>query len=234
VLGFVLSFSVILLSVGLVYTAGFGAMTDIRANEQVDSAERALTALGGTFENLQRGDPARASELRLSGGTLGVANGTRVDVGVTVSGSPDESYTLYPGSIVYENGDNFVEYEAGATFRRQDGGVVVLRTPHIRCGDEVSVVSIPVLGSGEQTSVGGRSSTVVKARVTSTTLHYPASSSVYAGNATAVTMNVTSENGDGWDRYFQSAGFTPTGSGFECATDEVYVRSVRIDITFLT
>ena len=228
-IGFVLSFSMIILSVGLVYTLGLGAMEDIRQQEQLNSAERTMEGLASTYENLQRGDPARASELRLSGGRLELVNDTEMEVDVDADGST-YTYTIHPRSLAYSSAGTRISYQAGAVFRRTEtGGTVVQHGARIACTGQRAIVSIPTL-EGPGRSISSDSSSVVKARLNSTRLLYPPDETTLLSDATEVRLEISSPDAAGWDRYLTGSGWSVSGGEYVCTADQVLVRNVIVRV----
>jgi hypothetical protein len=245
VIGFVLSFSVIILSVGLVFTYGFAAVQDMREAEQLNSAERAMEAVAGTLENLQRGDPARASEVRVAGGQMDIRNRTRVTVTVEDSASPPGTLYRYDqpvGELIYSYQGTNLSYQTGAVFRASDsGGGVLARRPTLVCNDDRAVVSVVRFRNIEAStgvdSVGAEGSITVAARANETFLLYPNREGTTADDAAQVTLEVDSPHSQIWTDYFDSSsnGWAPTGTPGEatCDTDRVVVRETYVEIKFL-
>lgn len=231
VLGFALSFSIIMLSVGLVYTAGIGAVTDLRDGERVDSAQRALESTAATFENLQRGDPARSSELRIGDGSFSVES--RTTFNVTVVG-PDERYDFTAGTLHYEYGSSRVSYELGAVIRSHRDSGAVVRRPPFRCSGNQAVISVVSLRGSDRERVAGGTSVTVLARVEENGLPYPPDVATSPGAASAVNVSVASSSGDAWQRYFEDhPGWTRSGGGYVCSADRVFVRHTVIRVRLL-
>jgi hypothetical protein len=233
-IGFVVTFSMIILMVGLVYTAGTGALADLREAEQTENAEYAVEALAESLGTLERGDPARTSELRVGGGAFAVTNATTL--GVTVDGDTTYATTLYPGGIAYERGETAVAVSGGAVVRTDRGDAVLLRRPSFVCGPERAIVSVVTLRNVAETDrIGTSGSVVVEARLADADgeeLLYPTTGAV-AGNATSVTLNVTGPYAEGWEGYFESEpnwNATGAGSSYACDTEQVYVRRTTIRV----
>jgi hypothetical protein len=247
VIGFVLSFSIIILSVALVFTYGFSAVQDMREAEQLNSAERALEAVAGTLENLQRGDPARASEIRVAGGQLDIRNRSRVVIHVNDSTT---SNTLYRydrpvGEILYSYQETNISYQTGAVFRSgADGtGGLMVRSPTLVCRDDRAVVSVlrirNIEASSGVDSVGAEGSITVSARTNETSLLYPVAERQSVRNATDVSVRVDSPQSQLWTDWFDSSSngwdtspFSIPGKA-KCDADRVIVRETFVEIRFL-
>lgn len=234
VLGYIFIFSIVVTAIALVYTAGYGALTDIRDAEQLNSAERAMEGSAESLENLQRGDPSRASELRLSGGTLTVTNDTTFAVAVNVSGGGVRSATYSPGSLRYDYAGSHISYQAGAVVRADGASGYVERHPSFVCSDDRAMLSLVTLQSN-QSAVGGDSSVVVVGRLQSSELLYPPNESTSPRSASSVTVTVSGPDAGAWDRYFDRHPNweTDPGPSYTCRADTVFVRHTTISVRFV-
>lgn len=233
VLGFVLTFSLILLSVSLVYVGGSTAIGNVRQAQQTNSAAASMTSLAESWSHLENGDPARAGELSLAGGTLSVVNTSTLTVTVTHGGSAS-IYEFHPRSLVYESGKTRIRYMGGGVVRVRDAGSIMVRRPSFVCADDVAVVSVVTIDSTGSGGVGGGGSTVVMARNTGTALLFPTTAST-AGSATSVTVSVDAPGEAAWGRYFnQSTGWTHTASGYRCSAPRAFVRRTNVSVDLQT
>ncbi|EFW91650.1 hypothetical protein ZOD2009_12387 [Haladaptatus paucihalophilus DX253] len=234
VLGFIFIFSIIVASVGILYVSGVGSLTSARNAEQSRNAQRAFSALATTFDDLQRGRaPARAGEIRLSGGSLSVENETelRVVVDQTSPSAVTLNRTLSHGSLVYSFDGSVVRYEAGAVFGRSDGGSVTLRPPAFACGpDRAFVSSVSVVGAGGPSALRTDGSVLLVGRTASKELVFPTDSTPQdAAQATTVRITVASSPDDAaWRRYFEGTGWSKNGSWYECHTRRAVVRETTV------
>lgn len=229
-IGFVITFSLIVLMVGLVYTAGTSALADLQRAEQTDNAEYAMEALAETLGTLERGDPARASELRVGGGSFGVTNGTTLEI--SVAGASPYTRTFQTRGLSYRRDETTVAFVSGAIIRTDRGNAVMLRDPSFVCTPDRAVVSVVTLRNvGESTRIGASGSVVVEARTVDRTLAFPADALTTADDATAVTVTPSGERVEGWEQYLSSnPRWVATGSGYTCTTAEVYVRRTIITV----
>jgi hypothetical protein len=234
-IGFVLSFSIIVTSVALVYTVGFGSVTDLRGAEQANGAERAMGVLGSNFNTIQRGDPARTSEIRLVGASLSVEDRTELEVAVSHPSGPTTT-VVRPRSLVYDGEEAVLRYTAGGVFRAGGSGAIVSRPPSFVCTDEVAIVSLLTLKPGASQSVSAVESITVESRERRQELLFPSSEAVTADDGTAVSITVVdSPNAQAWDRYFRERdGWSASGSTYTCTAEKVHVRETTVTIEFLT
>lgn len=240
VVGFILMFSVVLLSVIAVYTAGMSALLEISDHAEVNSATDAMEALAVSFQQIGRSDGVgRSNEIRLNGGQISVEEGSTFEVDIEVSDGPDPPPTnVTTGAIHIDIERNRVSYAGGAVFRVERGGSVMTHAPAITCDEEQAIVSLIVIrANGNVTAVDRVGSVVVNSREVSSALLYPGGvSGTYqpAGNATTVTIKIeSSPNADEWGKFLTSNGWTKSGSTtYTCSTDHVIFRKVVLSVWF--
>jgi hypothetical protein len=237
VLGFVLTFSVIILSVGIVYGVGTGALGDLRANEQMNAADRSMQGLATNFEALyQQSAPSRGLDVGLKGGSLDLVDGSLEVVVRNESGTvlnPDNR-TIDVGALVRsdQQTDTELVYEAGALFRIDGPGAVMRHRPVMQCTDEAAVVSLLRLEGNVSLSTSG--SVRVRGIRRESSLLFPASGTGQATEAAQVTVDVSpSAVGSDWSRFFDGRpGWQSLGSGrYACQdVDRAYVRVTTVEL----
>lgn len=194
VLGFVLTFSLITMTIAVVFTAGFSGLQDAQRAEQVNNVERAFDVLDTNVADIhQDGAPSRSTEMRLAGGQLGFGDPTTVTIGV------DNNTTIETRPLVYSNGDTDIAYELGGIIRTDNGGSVMLNEPGYVLNDGRS--SIPLLVTtkpSDQTAISGHRTVLVRSSYQFTELLHPRTSE----NET-VTITIDSPRADAWERYFE-------------------------------
>ena len=111
--GFVLVFSLVLLTVGTVLTVGYAGLQDARDAERVNNAERAFDVLANNIEDITaRGAPSRGTEIRLAEASIGPG----APVTMNISGfAADGSRQFSTGNdtldtIVYEADGTKIHY----------------------------------------------------------------------------------------------------------------------------
>jgi hypothetical protein len=242
VVAFVLTFSIIIASVGLVATLGFGAIDGLQENEQDANAERTISAMAVGIEDiLEQRSPSRQLSLNPQGEALIVADDSRSNVTVTVEFGGDSVTESAVGALVYSpGGETEIGYEAGAVFRRDGEGATMIREPLVRCEGTRSTVTLPDL-DGQQGGVSSDGSVEIRAtldnRIESPAV-FPAENT--GASADTVQINVTSSAYPGaWDRYFEDeSGWSETAPGsevYECdGLDTAFVRNPELEIEFTT
>lgn len=232
VLAFVLVFSIIITSVGLVYSVGFSSLSDFQESEQKTNAARAFDALSTVFDDVQEGRAvARNGEFKLNGGTIQLSRESEFAIRVEDSGGGTLwSGTNTTGSIQYTVDGTTIGYENGAAFRRDGDASAMYNEPSLLCEGDRAVVSLVVLVPDNATAQSGDGNVLVKARASSSEVLYSAQGSGSAAESVNLSFS-NSAFGDAWGRYLVDNGWDDLGSGeYGCSADTVVVRVTVIDV----
>jgi hypothetical protein len=235
---FVLVFSLIVSSVGIVTTAGFDSLQDVQESQQAESSAALMRSAGAGINGVANGErPSFRSSLALSGGQLAVTNETTVGVEVSnATGTPlDETYR--PGALSYRANDRNVTYQSGLLARGAERRrAVLLAGAGFRCvpGDYATVTLVRVRSDDGPAVAGGP----VTVEASDRTPRPPQNRSgpVYPTNTTAasptgVVLTVDGPYERAWEDALTDRGFSTTGSGgLECSADRVYVRAPTVGV----
>lgn len=197
VIGFVLVFSLITMTIAIVFTAGLGGLQDAQRTEQVNNVERAFDVLDTNAKEIQRqGAPSRATEMRLSGGRLGFGEPTAVTIDANDGTEPT---TVETRPLTYTNGDTEIAYELGAIIRTDDGGSVMLTDPGYVLNDDRSALPLLVTTKpSDQTAISGHRTVLVRGSKQHAQI-------LQSRTTTDLTITVESPRADAWERYFDQA-----------------------------
>lgn len=228
-LGFVLVFSLVVATVGIVSVAGFGTLHDAHQAQRVDNAERAFEVLASNVEDLARGAPSRATEVKLDGAQVETGDAVYVNVSGTATGSDAHfAFNRSVTPVVYRSGEDRVVYAAGAVFREGRGGAAVVREPRLVFGPDRTAIQV-IRTHSREGSVGGEGTVLIRTRRSDAEL-LRANETEYD-----VTVTITSPRAAAWERTLERPGVSCTRAGNEVActttTDAVYVSAVRVDVT---
>lgn len=233
VVGYVLVFSLITLTIGTVFTVGLAGVENRQEAERVANVERAFDVLDDNLRDIQRyEDPSRSTEIRLSDGTLSLSDRTLVQLR-NGTGVVNE---WEPHTLAYTNGDTTIAYETGAWFR-SDGDAAVMRSePRFVAADGRTTLPLVLLYPDGDPRIGGEGTVQVAAG---------GLRSVTGPNRSApgetLELRIVSDNAGAWERYFdRTDGFvvneTATTDGevvAELTEDEtVYVHRIALDVAF--
>jgi len=199
VVGYVLIFSLIVATVGVVTTVGFGTLDDRQTAEQINNAERAFDVFANNMENVYRdGSPSRATEMRLSGGTL--QYGEPVNITIQDADNPDVNHTVRITPLVYSEGDTEIVYEGGAIIRDDGDGMVMRRAPPFRIdADQTLLPFVRTTRAVGDTSVS-RDGTI---RVESVRTNINTTTRQQLSEADNLTLVVDSPRQEAWNRYLE-------------------------------
>ena len=239
VIGFILVFSLVLLTIVLVYTGGLGGLSDARDVEQVNNAERAFDVLAENFEKMGRGEaPHRATEIKLADSRLEMGdlrhfkvNNSSQTVAEVPQHRPIEYHVTSQSKIVYEH---------GAVIRVDDGTATMRREPDFLFGDDRIVIRHVEAGNlqGGQ-SVSGDTTVLLRSSLTSSQLLFADDVS----DEITIHLNTTTTRADIWIEYLESEGgegctvSSPTedevtvSCEFDTGSLQVSKDRIRVDLT---
>lgn len=145
VVGFILMFGVIIVSVGVVSAGGLGDVIEFGDREELKTSERGMTAAAATLENInQQSDRNRRFELVLGTGNLWVN-----ETSMTFDGSDDLDQIGTAGTVQlnaleqrYDRTpeDVSVSYEGGGVYRTDF--ITARHEPAISCDGDSAIVSL--------------------------------------------------------------------------------------------
>lgn len=238
-LGFVFIFALIISTVGLTFTLGYGGLQETRDFERLNNAERTFDVMGDNFEDMvRRGAPSRATEVKVADAQLRMANATVINVSVD-NGTVTDSFRFALEPIVYETGDGRIVYVNGAIFREDRSGAVVVRHSEFILRKEGVLLPVITTRSGDETTaIGGTTTALVRAQTPNGQRESFGLETAKSDELTDVTVQVTSPRPAVWERElsrYDDATCTVSGDTVTCTiTDvqQVYVQQSLVDITF--
>jgi hypothetical protein len=224
VIGFVLVFSLIVASTGIVYVTGFSALEDSRTAEQLDNVERAFDILDDNTRDLSHRDaPTRATEIDLAGGGLRLGDPVNVTVTATNASNASDTVTVSTTTrpIVYEKDDRQVVYVYGATVRSDGDASVMVADPDWVFGGERSLLPLLVTQAADgRTAVGGETTVLLRVRADSRGV---LTKTLDSGATTELEITIESPRADAWAQYAERRGLTPVDP--DPSDDEVTYRT---------
>ncbi|MFW5905223.1 MAG: DUF7289 family protein [archaeon] len=227
VLGYVLVFSLVVSTIGMVYTTGLGGLDDVRESEKLSNAERAFDVLDSNVEDLVGGTAqTRATEIKLEGATLDFED--RVIVNVSNGNGRYYRAEMHPIYFAGDSDDARVVYENGAILREDGDSAVVRNEPDISFGEK-TVVPLVVTRTRD-TGRSGSGTVLVRTEVADrSVVRLP----VEGGDA---NITITSPRAKAWADHLSESSETDCTVADGTATcsvdtDVVYVQVVRIDVT---
>lgn len=238
VVGFTLTFSIIVVSVGLVATLGYTQLGSISQGERVENGREAMELIGTNFQQLeQQRATVQVNELDISGGELTVVEGPSVRINATRNF--DRSFAVR--GLEYAVGDTTFTYENGALFRTDpSGSTIMIDSPQQTCTPNRAVISLVAIDGDSDFHFGGDVVTV-NGTTQSQDLIYPLNrtGTDSASDAEDVNVTVTSPRADAWASHLNASGNWTSVDGIDdkyvCrGVDSVHVRRTVISVSFLS
>lgn len=236
VVGYILVFSLIFLTVGFVSISGLPTLDTARESEQVQNAERAFDILDNNLEEIYKhGAPSRATEISADVGAVELREPVIMNVSVIEAGSGNVTYADAEITPIAFTGIGETEYvySAGAVFRQQSGSSFMLSDPPFEFDGERGFVTVVRTFSKNRTSVSG-GTVLVRASSASRSVEV-ADTSLQETAYREMWINVTdSPRQDSWEEYLESELPNPdcrTNDGLRCAVD---LDGEDIEQTFVT
>lgn len=247
VISFVMVFSLIAITVAVVYVGGVGNLEDARDAEQLRNAERAFDVLDDNVDDIVQGDaPNRGTEIKLSEAQL--TFGSVTELNVTVENSTGHTFGPYRANlrpIVYQSdGPTDIVYEAGAVVRSDRSGAIMLEDPPVSLDRDLTLLQFVQTKIHEESSdsVGGQATVLVRTTVDGRQVLGARPDE--AGGIHTVTFNVTTNRTAVWadvlEERIQAAGIGAGGGDpcqvhgntVECVfeTERLYVSVTRINV----
>lgn len=238
-IGFVLVFALITMTLGVVYASGFAGLQSAQQQEQLVNVERAFDVFSDNLRDIhQERAPSRATEIKLSGGTLSVVDTTEFSFNTSATSvnglcNNTNPVTLSTRPIAYEFEGSSVVYEAGAIIRTDGNNSAMVSEPSWITGTDQSILPY-VSTAPEETaqSVGGDSTVLVVAR------HQTSSLQCQIDTASTVTGNVTVETTEArskaWEDFFERQEYTVTRQSATTVTAEFPTKRFFVSRTSIS
>lgn len=231
VVGYVLIFSLVTITIGTVFAVGITGLEDRQAAERAANVERAFDVFDDNVRDVQRyGDPSRATEIRLSGGALSLADPAVVELrnasGDIVGRSLDSR------SLTYTSGDTTIAYENGAWFRSDGTGAVMRSEPRfVAAGGRTTLPIVRLYPLGDETVEQEGAVQIVVDRTSRPQLVETADASADDG---PFDLWIESPYADAWRRYFERTdGFSVNTTMTDTANDTVVADLDHSDAVFV-
>jgi hypothetical protein len=228
-IGFVFAFALVTASVGVIYTTGIGGLQDAREDEQLTNAVRAFDVLADNVADIRtEGAPSRATELKLTGATLGFGDPVRVEIQVNHSDTDaNATYAMTTRPLVYEDDGGKAVFSGGATFRVDGGSAVMRERPGFVLGERRSVIPLLIAyPRGSSSGVGGSTTVLLVAHRQSAGIDGQFDTGPDPADDARVNVTVESPRASAWGRYFESLGMTAIDGD---ASDDAVTYQIHTD-----
>lgn len=239
--GFILIFGIIMTGGTLIMMVGQDQISDINEAEQINNADNAMTLIGQSLNGLdQTRSASTVGTINLDEGSLASTSDSDVTVTVendtnprTWSQTDDDVPT---GGLTYSYEDTVIRYENGMVLRSDRGNGIARTGPRMRCSSEQAIASIVSFRTAGDRQLGSGRASVVGYHNRTELLHpVNRTGSGSSLNATNITVQVTTDHEDVWDRQMDAKGWVGTNGDYACDVGEagrVTVRRTVIDLSF--
>ncbi len=213
VVDFVTITGILVLSIGLVVTAGYSIMKNAQETKHIENTRQSFIVLAENVNKVVLGQaPSQSIELKLYEGTLSITGGSTIKINVTAfnsTSSENEETTAVDqsmNSIESTVGDTVTAYEGTGVWVRYPGSnTLSVYKPLI--ASKGNVLIIPVVYLNGQSSVGGSGVSSIRVKGEPGVIFY--------SNVSSITMTINSSYSDGWMDYFED--ITP----WDCTSEDI-------------
>ncbi|MEF8784919.1 MAG: hypothetical protein V5A45_03220 [Haloarculaceae archaeon] len=247
--GYVLTFSVVVVAVATASGVGFEQLEAIQENEEITNAERAFQLIEQNFDQIQQSQAqSRRSEIALESGDLRLlepSSTSTMSITINVSDGSQVTRTVRMNTLQYEVDETTIAFEGGAVFYQDENQNTILEDgPELFCrnrGSDPGRAIVSVVRLDGQSDVAFSGGTIgITGEYNGTRLLFPLNRTGQdsAGDATNVTVEIDSEYSGAWADHFtdDETGWQQLGADtYRCDDDhgiQVFVRQTRLDVRF--
>jgi len=221
VVAYVLIFSMVSVTVGVVSVAGVASLQDVRDVEQVSNTERAFEVLADNLKDLHReGAPTRATEISLANGAISTISTATINVTGWSSGALSFSTGAVTSNVIRwrtSGGAEELAYEFGTVIRSGRSGGIQTRRGPFQFDTERTIIPIVQTRASNPSQYAEGIVRVRGARSVPSIVHRGEASTI-----DRIWVNLTTDHGLAWQQYFEGQ------SGTDCTLDQTGTRD-RLD-----
>jgi len=202
VIGMILILSIVVVSIGIIYTTGIPFIDSIKYTTQVSNAKNSFSVLQNDVLEIINGPVTgagmgRITKVKMGGGSIFVEpQNTEIQISYSGSSNP---VTAVPGSISYKYKSRSVVFENGATISKYSTGSFMEIDPLIYASDlgsgNIGLMIHIINVTGANSSIGGEGTGKIRTS-------FEERSNLYSGEVNSVNITISSQNDDSWGRYF--------------------------------
>ena len=227
VVGMILILSIVMVSVGIIYTTGIPFIDSIKYATQVSNAKNSFSVLQNDVLEIINGPVTgvgmgRITKVDMGGGSIFVEpNNTEIQINYTGSSNP---VTAVPGTITYEYKSRGVVFENGAVFSKYTTSSFMEMEPLIYASDlgsgNIGLMIHIINVTGANSSTGGEGTGKIRTS-------FEERVNLYSGEVGNVNITISSQNNDSWGRYFND---TLSNAGLASSDFSVYQSDGNVEI----
>ena len=234
VIGMILILSIVVVSIGIIYTTGIPFIDSIKYTTQVSNAKNSFSVLQNDVLEIINGPVTgagmgRITKMKMGGGSIFVEpQNTEIQISHSGSSNP---VTAVPGTISYKYKLRSVVFENGATISKYSTGSFMEIDPLIYASDlgsgNIGLMIHIINVTGENSSIGGEGTVKIWTS-------FEERGNLYSGEVNSVNITISSQNDDSWGRYFND---TLSNAGLNYSSDDFSVNQsngnveIKIDVS---
>ena len=216
VVGYTLVFGIVVLAIGLIYTAGIPALQSTKDATQFKSVEQGFMILNTDIRKVALDQsPVRTTKLGTAEGGMLASDPTACTLSLKIFEGGNERFNdaIQMGRIEYMSGVGSITCENGAVITKYQSGSFMAVTPRMFKSDQDQIMfSLIKVNDSSQSAGGGISQiTISNPRFNESLFNTP---EVYENGV--VQIRVDSEYADSWARFLRSE----FGATFSSSSDD--------------
>lgn len=231
IVGYILVFTLIIVTVGFVSVSGIPSLDSARQSEQLQNAERAFDVLDtNVVEVYKHGAPSRTTELNAEDALVETRDPVVFNVSVGYKDGNVTSTEAEITPIVFSGvGETEFAYVAGAVLRDQPNTSVMRTEPPFTLNDNRAVFTLVETTTTSRESTGG-GTVLVRTESVSRTVQV---ADISGSRAVEVTISVSNSSRQGaWEEYFEDElGMDECSNGADICYEETDLDGVQTFVT---
>ncbi|APH39169.1 hypothetical protein BHR79_06510 [Methanohalophilus halophilus] len=205
VVGFILIFGIVVLSIGMIYTVGYPILSSNMEASVFESSEQSFVVLQSNMETVAFNElPVKTMKFKLYSSSLGLSNKSNITIDYPGIDSSPQAI----GTVEYGKNDKRIVYENGAVFKYYPGQRVVLTSaPPIFTSklDSENITTITVIRTSGNSFQSGSGVSTLK-------MSYNNSSLTTNSSVNNLTITINSEFASLWKEYLEENDFSISSS----------------------
>ena len=202
--GFILIFGIVILSMGLIYSAGYPLLQSNMDASIFESTEQSFIVLQSNMKMVSYDQvPVKNLKMKLYSAGLSSSDRSSMTIEYSGGGSP---VTYSTGEIEYHKDDKVITYENGCVWKRYASGEgIMVSDPNIYTStmNGKDITTIGVVSMQGISSAGGSS-------IINLNMQHNSSTLTRTSSPVDVTVKINNTYAPVWKEYLEGTGFTVT------------------------
>jgi hypothetical protein len=201
-LGFILMFSIVILSMSMIYILGYPILQEHIESSVFENAQQSFIVLQSDMKRVAFEQvPLKTMKIKLHSSTISTDN--RSSILISYNDGTSHSYNYSTGEIEFTKDENVLTYENGGLWMVQPpSGAIMVSKPPIYTGEinNENMTTIGIVSLHGRRSVGGNG-------IASINMQHNSSDLIKPSQKVDVTVSINSAYARQWGRYLDENGF---------------------------